>query len=230
MAPRSAVASSSKRQAATNGHAGPSRLATSVPKTSKKRPAQVEEEDEEDDEDFAMNGAELDISDDEDVEAEDASDEEDDEAFPELDSGSDGEGDDEEDKEEQDADSEAEEELDDEESGSESGYNSSDIDALYSSSTSVTSAEDEDEDEDGNERTVDEKLDRLVKKNTVKPDERIGTDMKISKAKEGYGKLRPSKMVPGGYLREYDDIEAGYGSESSTEDVSTFICPRNEVC
>jgi hypothetical protein len=39
------------------------------------------------------------------------------------------------------------------------------------------------------------------------------------------GKLRPSKLVKGGYRREYEDIEAGYGSESSTEDVSTRVDP-----
>jgi ribosome biogenesis protein ERB1 len=201
MAPRSAAAGSKVQ--AVNGHAGPSRLPAQTLKSNKKRTADVVSDEE--DEDFSMNGDGLDMSDDE--EAEDAEeDDEDDEAFPELDSGS----------EADEADTESEDEqLDDEESGSESGYNSSDIDQMESDSTSVTSAE-----ENGRELSVDEKLSRLVAKNTVKPNEAIGSDAKISTAKEGFGKLRPSKLVPGGYLREYDDIEAGYGSESSTEDVS----------
>lgn len=41
---------------------------------------------------------------------------------------------------------------------------------------------------------------------------------KFSTAKEGVGKMVPSKLVKGGFIREYDDVEAGYGSESSTED------------
>jgi ribosome biogenesis protein ERB1 len=181
------------------------------PAKSKKR-AVEEVADESEDEEFEVDGAELDFGEEEDGDDEAAEDEsDDDEAFPELDSGS-------EDGEEagdlaSDADTEEEEDLDDEESGSESGYNTSDIEAMYSSApTSPEST--------GKELSVDEKLSRMVAKNTVKPDERIGSDLKISDAKEGTGKLRPSKLVPGGYLREYDDIEAGYGSESSTEDVS----------
>lgn len=215
MAPRPPVAGSSKR-AATNGQAGPSRLAAPTPKITKKRPVQVESE-EEDEDDFAMNGDGIDMDEDEgDVEEDADSDEDDDEAFPELDSGSEGDAEEDEEGEEDEAADTEDEELDDEETGSESGYNSSDIDAMDSASTSVTSAEDE----DGNEISVDEKLSRLVAKNTVKPNEAIGGDEKISTAKEGFGKLKPSKLVPGGYLREYDEIEAGYGSESSTEDVS----------
>lgn len=41
---------------------------------------------------------------------------------------------------------------------------------------------------------------------------------KLSSAKEGVGRMVKSKLVPGGWMREYDEIEAGYGSESSTED------------
>jgi ribosome biogenesis protein ERB1 len=65
---------------------------------------------------------------------------------------------------------------------------------------------------------MDERLSRLIARNTVKPDESVGAEGKLSTAKESKGKLVPSKLVPGGYRREYDDIEAGYGSESSTED------------
>jgi ribosome biogenesis protein ERB1 len=64
----------------------------------------------------------------------------------------------------------------------------------------------------------------MIAKNSVKPDEAIGTDDKVSRAKEGVGSLVPSKLVEGGYKREYEDVEAGYGSESSTEDVCRAFC------
>lgn len=211
MAPRSAPANGSRSR--PTGQAGPSRLPAQVAKPAKKRAVEeVEEEDDEDDEDFELTGEGLDLSENEELDDGAVSGNEDEEDFPELDSGSedeemvDADGD-------VDADTEEEEALDDEESGSESGYNSSDIDDMYSSAPTSPSSV-------GKELSVDEKLSRLVAKNTIKPDESIGTDEKISRAKEGTGKLRPSKLVPGGYLREYDDIEAGYGSESSTEDVS----------
>lgn len=60
----------------------------------------------------------------------------------------------------------------------------------------------------------------MIAKNTIKPDDNVGTDGRISNAKQGHGKLVRSKLVDGGYKREYEDVEAGYGSESSTEDVS----------
>jgi ribosome biogenesis protein ERB1 len=212
MAPRSASANGQK--ARNVGQAGPSRLPAQTAKPAKKRAVEeVEDEEDEDDDDFELNGEGLDVSEEEDGDDEAVSEGEDEEDFPELDSGSEDEEMDEAEADNLDADTEEEEDLDDEESGSESGYNSSDIDAMYSSApTSPQSV--------GKELSVDEKLSRLVAKNTIKPDESIGTDAKISRAKEGTGKLRPSKLVPGGYLREYDDIEAGYGSESSTEDVS----------
>lgn len=216
MALRSAPANGSRSR--PTGQAGPSRLPAQVAQPTKKRAVEaVEEDDDEDDEDFELNGEGLDMSEDEDGDDEAVSGDEDEEDFPELDSGSEDEELDEAEVGDVDADTEEEEEdLDDEESGSESGYNSSDIDAMYSSApTSPQSV--------GKELSVDEKLSRLVAKNTIKPDESIGTDEKISRAKEGTGKLRPSKLVPGGYLREYDDIEAGYGSESSTEDVSGLL-------
>lgn len=153
-----------------------------------------------------------------------------DEAFPELDSGSEGDEQDDEDEyadeDEADSDSESEsgsEDLNDEESGSESGYNSSDIERMYASSS--TSLPPSPGGSHKNLLSTDEKLSRMIAKHSVKPDERIGTDMDLSTAKKGVGKLRPSKLVKGGYRREYEDIEAGYGSESSTEDVSTRVDP-----
>jgi ribosome biogenesis protein ERB1 len=210
MAPRATPAESSKaaqrkatRPAPPAAASAPSKAASGF---SKKRaaPPPVEEDDE--DEGF-LNGDTLDMSDDEMVEGESGEEEEDEEAFPELDSGSD-EGDDE------------DEEEDDEEDGSESGYNSSDIERL----------EDEDEDEEDSpfttpsssqeNLTIDEKLSRMIAKSSSKPDEAIGTDGKISLAKDGKGRMVKSKFVEGSYIREYDEYEAGYGSESSTEDVS----------
>jgi ribosome biogenesis protein ERB1 len=35
--------------------------------------------------------------------------------------------------------------------------------------------------------------------------------------------LRKSKFVEGSWVREYEEFEAGYGSESSTEEVSQFV-------
>ena len=121
-------------------------------------------------------------------------------------------------------DSQAGLDLDDDE-----GYNSSDIDALeddddvLTPATSVSSTPD---------------LETLIKRHTSKPSEaeyqgdrsvitggraltgdgRWGTD-KFSSAKEGSGRLRASKFVEGSFVREYDEFEAGYGSESSTEEV-----------
>ena len=100
--------------------------------------------------------------------------------------------------------------TDDEDSGSESGYNSSDIDQSESSSSTSPSEF---------PHSTDEKLSRLISKNSIKPDESLGAVGKISTAKEG-GKLVRSQLVDGGFRRGYEDIEAGYGSESSTEDVS----------
>lgn len=145
---------------------------------------------------------------------EESNEEEDSEAengFPELDSGSD-EGGDETDS--------PEEDLSDEEDGSQSGYNSSDLDDI-SSSTSVSSRS-----ESGRAKTTDEKLSEMMRKGTTKPDEGIGAEGKLSRAKDGNGRLIRSKLVEGGYKREYEDVEAGYGSESSTEDVSAFAGPN----
>ncbi|KAL7424185.1 Ribosome biogenesis protein erb1 [Cryptotrichosporon argae] len=214
MAPRaSAVASSSRAPAGATA----SRVALPfVAATTKaKRPAAPLESD---DDEFAAVG-ELDLS--EDDEAGDDEDEDDDgeDDFPELDSGSDGEVNGDASGEDNDADTE-DEVVDDEATGSESGYNTSDIEALYSGDSD---ADDDDDDDDAESPATSPsssttKLDRLIRKHTVKPDDRIGADEKISVAKEGKGKLVPSKLVEGGYRREYDEIEAGYGSESSTED------------
>jgi ribosome biogenesis protein ERB1 len=117
--------------------------------------------------------------------------------------------------------------LDDEE-----GYNSSDIDALSSSSHASSFPNKTPRDEPT--------LDELFSRHTTKPNEteysltgsvatggralegdgrwRTG---KFSSAKEGMGRKRESRYAKGSYVREYDEIEAGYGSESSTEDVSS---------
>ena len=224
MAPRPSVAGSSKQSKQpfeANGRAGPSRL---IATSSKKRGAEEIPTEKEDDDEFGVNGDGLDLSDegsesdgeyDEDVDGVNG----DEEDFPELDSGSEEEEGDDKLKTRQhggdDTDSE-DEPLDDEETGSESGYNSSDIDAMYSSATSHSSSPSSSK----QNLSLDEKLSKLIAENSVKPDERIGTDEKVSRAKDGTGKLVPSKLVAGGYKREYDDVEAGYGSESSTEDVS----------
>ena len=218
MAPR--LDATIRSQSRMNGHAGPSRIPAQS-KTNKKRQVEPESEDDEDVGEFDVDEEGIEISEDEDGDDEEEEEEGDDDEFPELDSGSEDEHV-EADGVNDDTDSE-QEDLDDEDSGSESGYNTSDIEAMYSSSTSVSSSPKS----SGKELSIDEKLSRLVAKNTIKPDESIGTDEKISRAKEGTGRLRPSKLVPGGYLREYEDIEAGYGSESSTEDVSGSLSLRN---
>jgi ribosome biogenesis protein ERB1 len=226
MAPRPAQAGASKTKPRTNGSSstsarpGPSRP-TSAPSLKKRAAEEVEDEEDEDDDDFAPNGGELEIDADDEEEGDDEEDEEDDEeAFPELDSGS--ELGDEADAD-LDIDSEDEEELlDDEETGSESGYNTSDIEDMEersdapSSSTSVPPSPSS----STKNLSTDEKLSRMIAKNTIKPDEEIGTDGRISNAKQGHGRLVKSKLVEGGFKREYEDVEAGYGSESSTEDVS----------
>ncbi|WWC69225.1 ribosome biogenesis protein ERB1 [Kwoniella pini CBS 10737] len=214
MAPKNATASSSRvatNLKTINGKAGPS---TILKNKNKKRAVQEVSEDEDDD--FASVGSGIDMSDDEEVE--EGEENEDEEAFPEFDS----EIEDEVDQADE-GDSESEELDDEEESGSESGYNSSDIEAMYDEEE-----DNENEDEEYSpltspssshkELSTDEKLSKLIAKNSIKPDESLGTDAKISKAKEGVGKLVPSKFVEGGYKREYEDYEAGYGSESSTED------------
>lgn len=211
MAPRSVSAGSSRA-----GPSKPKAAPVAIPRSnaassagrSRKRAASPEED--EDDDEFAGIAGDLEVSDEGEDDGEDE--DEDDDEFPELDSGSElGDlGGDEEDDEDSD------ELLDDEEDGSEDGYNSSDIERMYGSSpeSSILASP-----SSGNrELDTDEKLSRLIARNTVKPDESLGAEGQISTAKKGYGKLVPSKLVPGGYRREYDDIEAGYGSESSTED------------
>lgn len=215
MAPRAAPAESSK--AARQRLAKPNGAAVSAVRPSKpvkRRAAEVEEESE--DEGLMGNGA-LEMSDDEDV-ADEEEEDDDDEEFPELDSGSEGSEDGDADSEELE-DSEAEEEDEDED---EEGYNSSDIDAM-----------DSDDDDDADSATpitpgsttsalpisTDEKLSKLIAKHSIKPNDAIGTDGKISLSKDGKGRLVKSKYVDGSYIREYDDYEAGYGSESSTEEV-----------
>ncbi|BEI89541.1 uncharacterized protein CcaverHIS019_0209030 [Cutaneotrichosporon cavernicola] len=164
---------------------------------------------EEEDEDEFQVGGDLELSDEGEGDEEEEGDEDE---FPELDSGSDG------DVEEEDSD---DDEIDDEEDGSESGYNSSDIERMYedgddeSPATSVIS---DSEDDETKALPVDERLSRMIERNTIKPDDSVGAEGQLSHAKEGVGRLVPSTLVPGGYRRKYRDIEAGYGSESSTED------------
>lgn len=186
-------------------------LAKKAEKSKKRAVEQVEEAS---DEEFGDQGSGIDMSDDEEELDGDDEEEDEDEAFPEFDSEL-------EDNDEEEASDEGQDEQDtsdegeilEEDSGSESGYNTSDIERMYASDDDLSSEENKD-------LPVDEKLSRLIAKNTVKPDDSIGTDDKISRAKEGVGRLVPSKHVKGSFVREYDDYEAGYGSESSTEDVS----------
>ncbi|WVQ98934.1 ribosome biogenesis protein ERB1 [Kwoniella sp. CBS 9459] len=219
MAPRNATASSSKAASAATSRAaaGPSR----IPPSNKAKKRAVEEISVEDDEDaFGAAGSGIDMSDDDDeAEAGDEDDEGDEDEFPEFDSELE-DGDEElvaAGEEASDGDDESdsaygEEEDNEEESGSESGYNSSDIEAMYDSSPATSPSSSH------KELSTDEKLSKMIAKHSVKPDETLGSDAKISGAKEGVGRLVPSKLVEGGYKREYDDYEAGYGSESSTED------------
>jgi ribosome biogenesis protein ERB1 len=205
---RTPTALSSRGMPQSNG-AGPSRVSASGSK--KRVAAAVPDEDEGEGEgysdEFEMQGEGFEMSDDEGEDGD--ADTEDEEAFPELDSASEGE-------DEADSEGSIDEPLDDEVTGSESGYNSSDIDGEdddeASSQSSVSTSH----------HTVDDKLSKLIAKNSIKPDDSIGAEGQISRAKEGKGVLRPSKLVQGGYKREYDDVEAGYGSESSTEDVSRW--------
>lgn len=130
--------------------------------------------------------------------------------------------------------------ADDEDEDEEEGYNTSDIEAMEDAS--------DDEHDDTSSiasssvapSTVPDSnltLDQLIAKHTYKPSENMDVHIsaatggrplvgdeksgKFSSAKEGVGRLVPSKFVRGGFTREYEDIEAGYGSESSTEEVST---------
>jgi hypothetical protein len=173
----------------------------------------VEEVEDEEDNDFAPVG-ELDLeADDEDDE--ELEEDEDEDEFPELDSGSELADD------AMEGDSE-DELLDDEETGSESGYNTSDIEDMENDSDAPSSSTSAPPSRSSSfkDLTSDEQLSKLIAKNTIKPDDEVGTDGRISNAKQGNGKLVRSKLVDGGFKREYDDVEAGYGSESSTEDVS----------
>lgn len=133
-----------------------------------------------------------------------------------------GSGEDEDEKDSDDADFEDGDDDDEDDEG----YNSSDIDDM-TDNTSVSSTSRTDKPAAGSPT-----LDELIAQNTVKPDEAADTvgeyargdgiagGARFSQAKLGKGTMVPSKLVRGGWKREYEDIEAGYGSESSTEDVS----------
>jgi hypothetical protein len=136
------------------------------------------------------------------------------------------------DSESDEQDSQADLNLDDEE-----GYNSSDIDALDNSDDGDNN--DDDVLTPATSPTSSISLDDLIARHTSKPNEeeyqgarsvitggrallgdgRFSTG-KFSSAKEGLGRVRESKWVEGSYVREYEEFEAGYGSESSTEEVS----------
>ena len=213
----------------SSGHAGSSRH-SDLKRGRNKRSAHALAADEEDGElDIGEQGLSLgEVGDGEGDSDEDLSG--DDEAFPELDSGSetgeDGEDGEDGERIHHNEESNSEDEsYDDEDSGSASGYNSSDIERRYESSpttsapTSLSAS--------SNDLTTDEKLSRMIRRSTMKPDEAVGTDATISAAKEGHGRLRKSRLVEGGFKREYADVEAGYGSESSTEDVSQAHRPHS---
>jgi ribosome biogenesis protein ERB1 len=216
MAPRPVARAgvrSARVPSGSNG-AGPSRVNGSQ---KKRAVEEVEDEEDEEDDDFAPVGQlELEADDEDDEELDD--DDEDEEDFPELDSGSELADDD------MEGDSE-DELLDDEETGSESGYNTSDIEDMENDSDAPSSSTSAPPSRSSSfkDLTTDEQLSKMIAKNTIKPDDEVGTDGRISNAKQGHGKLVRSKLVDGGYKREYEDVEAGYGSESSTEDVSHDI-------
>jgi ribosome biogenesis protein ERB1 len=213
MAPRPAsrAGKPTRVTSGSNGNgAGPSRVNGSQ---KKRAVEEVEDEEDEEDDDFAPVGElELEADDEDDEELEE---EEDEDEFPELDSGSELADDD------MEGDSE-DELLDDEETGSESGYNTSDIEDMENDSDAPSSSTSAPPSRSSSfkDLTTDEQLSKMIAKNTIKPDDEVGTDGRISNAKQGNGKLVRSKLVDGGYKREYEDVEAGYGSESSTEDVS----------
>jgi ribosome biogenesis protein ERB1 len=137
------------------------------------------------------------------------------------------------DKENQDDFDSSDGEFDDEDDGfdNSSGYNSSEIDALSSPpspttpSTSLPSSS-------TSFPPPNATLDELIAFHSHKPTDQDSLTQyqrestngvrgsTFSSAKQGNGKLVKSKLVKGGWKREYEDIEAGYGSESSTEDVS----------
>lgn len=219
MPPKGAVAGGSRAHTTsaplTNGHVMRS-LPADWSSNGKRRAA---EEVSEEDEDGEIDGDGLVLSEDEEADGEvNGGGFDDEEAFPELDSGSDFDEYDERSANEEGGG------LEDEDSGSESGYNTSDIERRYGSSPSTSIPPSPST--STNRLPVDEKLSRMISWNTVKPDEAVGTDEKVSRAKEGSGKVVRSRLVDGGYKREYEDIEAGYGSESSTEDVSGSPCVR----
>lgn len=151
--------------------------------------------------------------------ARDDEDEDGEEPFPELDLGSS----DEEDELEGDgnaaedddvADDEDADDDDDDAALSDSdseGYNSSDIDGLSDNSTQPTSYS-------SRRSRSKSPLSNFIAANTTKPDER---DPSILLRPEDplAGKMVVSELT-GRPKRVYPDIEAGYGSESSTEDVS----------
>lgn len=133
-----------------------------------------------------------------------------------------------------------------EEDDSEEGYNTSDIEALEDADTDAETEDEQVNTPGTSYSAINDKsaptLDDLIARHTSKPDEsefggigssatggralegdgRWGTG-KFSSAKEGAARMKKSKFVKGSFVREYDEIEAGYGSESSTEENTNTI-------
>ncbi|GHJ86880.1 hypothetical protein NliqN6_3282 [Naganishia liquefaciens] len=174
-----------------------------------------------------------------------AEDEEDDEDF-EIDTGSsNGDLDDFLDREALESPGDDEDEEDEDEEDDEEGYNTSDIEAMENASDEEADLVDDTSSVASSSiapSTVPDSnltLDQLIARHTYKPEENMDIHItaatggrplvgdeksgKFSSAKEGTGKLVPSKFVKGAMTREYDDIEAGYGSESSTEENTNTI-------
>ncbi|PWN50474.1 BOP1NT-domain-containing protein [Violaceomyces palustris] len=186
---------------------------------------------------------------------EDGEEEEDQEEFPEIDTtqsdqedeeenvdgGQDGDQDvEEEEEEEQDDDDDDDQdimaELQDEEDGDEEGYNSSDIDNWDSE------AEDERAEafaarDDASDTSIEQELNRMVKRATEKPDESdrktnlLGIDQRLAaravaddKNPDGSSKgIFKRSEITGEMKRVYPEIEADYDSDSSTEDAPNRV-------
>lgn len=153
---------------------------------------------------------------------------EDEEPFPELDLGSS----DEDDGEFADGEGGEEDEGEDSEDEDEEGYNSSDIDALDNDSgneatsppPSLTHSRSTAHSRSSRSRSK-SPISHFIAENTSKPDERDPSII-LRPEDERAGVWTVSQLT-GRPKRVYPDIEAGYGSESSTEDVSNsgFLLP-----
>ena len=148
------------------------------------------------------------------------------EPFPELDLASS----DEDDGDFADAEGADDDELPDSDEEDEEGYNSSDIDALdndddegTSPPPSLTHSRSTGFSRSSRSRSR-SPISHFIAENTTKPDERDPSII-LRPEDERAGVWTTSKLT-GRPKRVYPDIEAGYGSESSTEDVSS-TCHRS---